>query len=270
MSNFLRLTKSIAAAMALTVASSASFASVIFKDGFEGGNLAAKTGGSSWDPAATLPVTSERAKTGSKSVKFHFGPDSNWAELRFQFDKPYQEVWFQMSMYVPANYTHRIGGDGPNNKIFRMWGNDYGNYEKIGYSVWPDDGGMSAIAADWDQHGAGLGPKGNFKSFFTAADLGKWMTVKIYAKAATATTKGTMKIWKNGTLLLTDTAVDNYTASEIHAYQYGYILGNANSGFAATTDFYVDDVVFATTEAELGGTTVVSPPNAPSLQVTPQ
>lgn len=266
--------KGLCAAVVLSASSSATMAAVIFKDGFEKGNLSATVGAAKWDGAPDVTVSSTRVKSGSYAAKLHFAADvGRWSQLQFDLGGQYKEVWMTMALYVPSNYYHRVGGDGPNNKIYRLWGTDYGNIEKVGYSVWSaaGDNGASFLAGDWNG-GAGLGPKGDSALFIGSADLGKWMTVKIYTKAATATTKGTIKIWKNGTLILSDTQVNNYTAGESHAYRYGYLIGNANSGFDQTTDFYIDDVVFATTEADLGGSTsaTVSPPSAPSLNVQAQ
>jgi hypothetical protein len=265
MSNSTRLFKGIVAAMALTAASTASFASVIFKDGFETGNLSFTSGGAKWTDWPDVTVSTTQKRTGSYAAKFHFG---NWAELRFDLGQLYSEVWISYSLYIPTNYTHRVGGDGPNNKFLRIWGNDYADIEKVGYSTWPSSGN-SDLQADWDT-GTGIGPKGSGTSnFISAADKGKWMTVKIYIKSVTASAKGSMKLWKNGVLLIDDSnAVSNYTAGNAHAYRYGYLLGAANSGFADSTDLFIDDVVFATTEAELSGV-AGSPPNAPSLSVQP-
>jgi hypothetical protein len=267
MRNSTPLFKGIVAALALTAASSASFASVIFKDGFETGNLSFTSGGAKWTDWPDVTVSNTQKRTGSNAAKFHFG---NWAELRFDLGRLYPDVWMSFSLYVPANYTHRVGGDGPNNKFLRVWATDYANTEKIGYSTWPSSGN-SDLQADWDTGGAGIGPKGSGTSnFISAADKGKWMTVKIYIKAGTsATAKGTMKLWKNGALVIDDSnTVNNFNANETHGYRYGYLLGAANSGYADSTDFFIDDVVFATTEGDLTGT-VVSPPNAPSLSVQP-
>lgn len=252
--------------------SSTGFAAVIFKDDFESGGLLTKLTASLttalWGDHPQVSVTADRAVSGSRASKFHFGSDSNWAELRFDLGKVYPEVWLSISMYVPSNYVHRVGGDGPNNKLLRLWGSDYNNWEKVGYSTWPDNG-LSSAAADWGGGGPGVGPKGQWAgNFIGSSDLGKWMKIKVQAKAATSSTPGTLRLWKNGVLVLNDSnALNNYTEGEPHGYRYGYLLGAANSGFAATTDIYIDDVVFATTEADLGDTQTHTPQPPGSIVV---
>lgn len=255
----------------LAVASSVSSATIIFQDDFETGGLAkvltSVLGTAKWGTKTSVAVVSTTlARSGNNAAKFSYG---NWAELRFDLGKLHPEVWMQMDLYIPSNYVHNSGGDGPNNKLFRLWGNTYDDIEKVGYSNWRNSSNYSNLITDWNLGGAGIGPKGNgTPNFIGPADLGKWMRIKIQVKAATATSYGTMKLWKNGVLLLDDTnKVNNYTAGESHAYRYGYLLGWANSAFVQATDLYIDDVIFATSESELGGVEIPLPKPPTSVTV---
>ncbi|MCK7577959.1 MAG: hypothetical protein MZV65_20815 [Chromatiales bacterium] len=124
-----------------------------------------------------------------------------------------------------------------------MWGVTYDDYEKIGASTWYNQG-YSDPQADWNSTGGGMGPSGqDDPSFVTASDLGKWMDVKIYVKAATATAKGTFQIWKNGTLVINNSnIVNNYVrgSSCLPLWLSPWML---HAGFSQTTNLYIDDVI---------------------------
>jgi hypothetical protein len=264
--------KLLVTACVLTLQTMGSSAEVLFKDDFEGGNLAAQVASAKWLDKADVSVSSTVVKSGKYAAKFHFtgntsADEDSWSELRFDLGKLNTELWMQYDLYIPANYKHR--GPGNNNKFLRLWGNDYADYEKIGISTWATSSNIySSLQGDWNSTGGGIGPSGDLSSdFINATDLGKWMTVKIYVKAPTASARGTMKVWKNGVIKLDNTGeINNYNAANPHAYRYGYLLGWANSGFAQDTDMYIDNVVFGTKETDISAT-VASPPMAPTLRV---
>jgi hypothetical protein len=237
----------------------AAWSSEIAKDDFESGKL----GKPLWIGDTYVSVVEGQAVSGTKAARFHFSGSpagDALAELRFDLGKPYRDLWFAYSFYIPKNYTHRQSG---NHKFFRLWGTDYGDKEKIGASTWgnsPADG-FSRLRCDWDSTGGGMGEGGkNYPNFITAADLGTWMRVMIHCEAATAEVKGTIQIWKNGTLIIDNpNQVALYKEGSIHAYKQGYLLGWANKGFAEDTDFYIDDVVFGTTRADVETTSPADP-----------
>lgn len=226
------------------------------RDGFEGGIF-----GPLWIGTTSVSLSSDRAHGGSRAAKFHFAGDpaitgDAWSELRFDLGAVHPELWIRYQLYIPGNYAHRdADGASDNNKFIRLWGSTYDDLEKAGASTWLDSppDGFSALITDWNRHGDGIGPKGGaFDRFIGPADRGTWIDVMIHAKAATATAFGGMRFWKNGVLAIDGTGtMDNYTPGEAHGYRYGYLLGWANTGFAADTDLYIDDVVFGTTQADV-------------------
>lgn len=244
-------------ALSLALAASSPLAAAeIARDGFESGTL----GGTLWGDATSVTVSADRAHTGSRSAKFHFAGDPSldadaWSELRFDLGAVYPDLWLRYRLFIPANFTHRDATGSDNNKFIRLWGSTYDDLEKVGASTWLDSpaDGHSSLIVDWNSHGDGIGPKGSVRErFIAAADRGTWMDVMIHATAATATTRGTFQVWKNGTLAIDGTGtVDNYTAGGAHGYRYGYLLGWANSGFTQDTDLFIDDVVFGTTQADV-------------------
>jgi len=270
------------AVAALSIASYSAHSEVLFQDGFESAAFATKTistvtgAVASWIDRDDVSVVSGHAKSGVYAAKLHFTGNLDpsvdaWSELRFDLGKLTPEVWIKYDLYIPANYIHR--GTGTNNKFFRLWGATYGEHEQVGASMWPNHNGdgFSRIVADWYCGSQGMTSCGQFNEpHIVASDRGTWVTFKIYVKAATAQNFGTMKIWKNNTLIVDDTnLVDNYFVSGTHAYRYGYILGWANSGFAQDTDFYLDNVIMGTAQADIDQTApaVASPPSSPLLQV---
>lgn len=275
--NFSRLANSLLLGCVLTAPIFSTHAAVLYKDDFEVGSLKYVLSAAKWleSDSANVTVSNAVVKSGRYAAKFHFAGNASlsadadaWAELRFDLGKVTNELWVKYDLYIPANYVHRKAASSNNNKFIRLWGGSYADKEKVGLSLWPN-GTSSSLQADWDL-GGGVGPDGQVvSSFIGASDLGKWMEVKIYVKAATASAAGTMKVWKNGALVINNTGLmKNYYANETHGYRYGYLLGWSNSGFTQDTDLYIDNVIFGTLEADVGGAAAVtSAPQAPVLRV---
>lgn len=219
--------------------------------------------------------------TGSANLSIDAGAGTN-----FNLGALYTKLFIEFDMYIPngtepwggAAYKHRDGLDADgtsgsdNNKFFRIWqrsrsdpspppgtsSDGYNSGEKVGASLWRDSANNSEIRADWSSPGGAIGPKGAPYTRYIdlSTDLGKWMRVKIFVASATATANGTIKIWKNDTLLIDNTnLVQNYEGLEPRGYQYGYLLGYSNSGFDANTKILIDNVHFYTpAENDLIGT----------------
>jgi hypothetical protein len=168
-------------------------------------------------------------------------------------------LWIAYKIYYPSNYVHRDADGTDNNKFFRLWGTDYNDKEKVGATSENTSGGGSSVRFTWDT-GTGQGPKGPSATLVDSSNKGRWTSIKIQVVAPTARKKGTLKMWKDGVLILNnENSVDNYNAASRHAYRYGYLLGWSNSGFSKDTYIYIDDVVFATKESDLVN---LSPPRS--------
>lgn len=265
------LVNSIFLASLLCLASNVTSAEVLFSDGFESGDFSHKENGGSWNSIEKVSVSTTQVRSGKYAAKFHFAGNTDlsadaWSELRFDVGKLTTEFWMQYDLYIPSNYKHRNPSGPANDKFFRLWGNDYNDTEKVGASTFPN-GGYSSLSGEWDDKVLGLTNGGGMTAYppqtsvaITSTDVGKWVTYKIYVKAATSSTTGTLKIWKNNTLILDATnKVNDYTSGEPHAYRYGYILGWSNSGYDQDTDFYLDNVTMATKESDLGGKAPMAP-----------
>jgi hypothetical protein len=188
--------------------------------------------------------------------------------MRFDLGALYSEVWIQFELFLPANFKHRAVSPS-NNKFFRIWPATYNDKAKIGasYSIYS---GAPQLKAEWTAPSPdtqGMTMRGTrMVEFISVSDLGKWMRIKIRATSPTASKAGTVDIWKNDVLVVdnTDTMNANVSAG-IYAYRYGYLLGWANSGFDEDTAILIDDVTFATSQADLPS--AVIPPSASDLSV---
>jgi hypothetical protein len=234
----------------------------IFQDGFETGNFSHTQGSARWaSPNGTVAVSSTRAKTGTYSAKFTFGPNpdgqDSWAELPFELGGNYPEVWCAYDLWVPSNYYHRSQGDGSNNKGFLyLWSGDYGSPSgpAMGPNFWPAGGGLPMQAGEsrmkgylwvpYDQH---IEPSVEAIYF---SDRGKWVHIVCHYKyASAANNDGCQEIWKTTDGVqrkLLDIRNGPWYMSSAPGFQRGYILGWSNSGFTDLTEMYVDNVIFST------------------------
>lgn len=226
---------------------------IIFADDFSSGDFSFTQGNAKWGSKVRVSVVE---KDGNPAANFtyigsHDLSEDAFAELRFDLGTVYSELWLSYDLFIPSNYHHRDATSSDNNKMLRLWHTKYGDAEKVGVSAWQNGKGMSVAIADWAKPGQGVGPKGEkIEDFINASDLGKWMRIKVYARAATANKKGTLKLWKNNKLLMNNEGLlDNYAANEKHGYRFGYLLGWSNSGFNEDTHLWIDNVVFSKKES---------------------
>lgn len=251
----------------LSVASSN--AEVIFMDDFSSGDLSKVQGSARWGGTRDVTVVNQSARfkfTGTSNPSGHA-----FSELRFDLGRLYPEVWVQFRLFIPANYKHRYPNSAAsNNKFIRLWPQNYDDLEKVGYSTWRSGSDYSSLRADWNI-GTGIGPKGdNVANFITDADKGRWMTIRIHAKAASSSSQhGTLRFWKNGTLIINNSnTVNNYRTGGLNAFRYGYLLGWANSGFDEDTYLSIDNVVFATSSSDLDGGSSSQPDPPPPTSLS--
>jgi hypothetical protein len=255
-------------------------AAVIFEDNFETANLSKRAGGFSWTSGVDVAVTNTRAKDGSHSLRFVFGPNGQnayaFAEQRFSLGGNYPEIWVSYDLYVPANYIHRTGGGGQNNKGFvHFWS---GNYENpsgplLGTEFWPKTSGTAnsygtlrlfAPKASLDEHLWDAMP-----TAIDSQDLGKWVRIVVRLKYATsANNNGIAEAWKTrpGGAPQKIMSITNgrWYVSGQPGFDQGYLLGWSNSGFTERTEFFIDNVAFSTTSLLGGAEPAPKAPEAPS------
>lgn len=242
-----------------------------FTDGFESGNLAYTQNGASWLVGTNTSVQSGRGNPGF-SLQFTFAgtpdasnPTNSIGEQRFELGALYVGLTTEFDLYIPdgteawggAAYTHRTAtSGGSNNKFYRVWpgtgsetspNDTYNEPGKLGLSLLPD-GLYSKLYCDWNSVDDGLGQtqRGTpADGFINASDLGTWISVKVYFyHAQNASERSIIRVWKNGSLVINETNINNYRADQVGGWGawYGYFLGAANTGFLNTTYLQVDNV----------------------------
>jgi hypothetical protein len=290
-------------ALALACTALPATAQVIFSDSFESGNLSHTQGSVKWAESSNTSVYSGFGHTGSHSLKYTWpaspaGVGAN-AEQRFNLGNNYTELYFEWYAYYPngteglgPKYVHQRSSPS-NNKFLRLWsgnqsdGNDgYSQFNvKVGAST--DVGGVATgdeqIYAEYGENMLGVGPFGttgaqpssSFANFMTDSYRGRWIDIRVHVKAATsANNNGVIQIWRDGAQVVNATNLPTYPSGGTgNYYNYGYLLGWANSGFAQATSVYIDDVTISTNGfgSTSSGTTstapvVPEPPQAVSVQ----
>jgi len=234
----------------------------IFADGFESGDSSHTQGGARWSATiGNVEVSDANPHAGNYSLEFLFPGKVDAANTDatqyFDLGDLYGELWLQWKLFIPENYAHPgTGTGGSNRKFLRLWSDDYTHDKgKVGISTW----WPNTIQADWNSSysSVAVGPKGaKYLSFVEEADKGKWMTVRVQFKAPTKSngvvTPGTIRIWKNGALIIDDTdQLVDYFDDWPNKYRRGYLLGAFNHGFYEDTKFYIDDFVAAESEGAL-------------------
>jgi len=219
---------------------------IIAEDNFESGRLSSVWNGPRADMVVRLPASTGRS--GYAMEFFYPGVADNedgWAEARFDLKADYAKLAIEFDLFVPSNYFHRVPGDRTNNnKFFRLWQRTYDDVEKLGASMMSEgSSGNSTIGSDYRIESSwGISTAiTESRSFITSADRGKWMSIRIEVIAATDTTNGSIKIYKNDALHLSDTKIKNHVRGT-QGFRYGYLLGWANSGFSQDTRLYVDNL----------------------------
>ena len=240
----------------------------VFQDDFEGYAVGASVGGGGndafrWSPPRYTDVSSARARSGTRSLRFRYGPvepngDSHmWAEQRFSL-KPVQEYWVEFYIYIPENYYHNKGNSSHNNKFFDWWGpNGYSPSGQGGagaFQTWADGNGGSTINVarygTTDRHMMYPDHPGNGGRFIDASHRGTWQRIRVHLKLSdVGRSNGIMRLWRGDQLIVnvTDDA-NNATTVENNIITNGYLLGYDNGRFLEDTYFYIDDFKYYTSD----------------------
>jgi hypothetical protein len=267
------------ASTAFTVGTST--VTVVFQDNFESGDFSHAQNGVHWSSVVSLDVTSAISHGGTHAARYREGDSGDWAELRFDGLANLPEVYMQYYLYLPSgNESPSVGPKariigGLNDKFFRLWGggddgynfgvgnllNPFGN--KIGASTWGDGSGVNgSLGGEFEFSSTGVqtamgeifgdNDAGNVQhaSFFTDANRGRWVQIRIRAKnASAANNDGVLQMWIDGNLVISWTTLHNgniYGVGGPTGYTTGYILGWANNGWPAGQYVYLDDFTITT------------------------
>jgi hypothetical protein len=231
-----------------------SYASAVpfFQDSFESGDLSHMENSAAWTDSATTAVSADKAHTGTRSLKFTFAGSSSdgaWSEQRFTL----------------GSAKRVTGNAATNNKVIRLWGEDYNEALKMGASFWA--GSISLLQPDaywtgWPQYlscaSDGPGPSDALPGSWTLTteDLGKWHSFEFHFRPDDGSGNGAYEFWVDGEKKISHTALSYAGAPCSPGYfKNGYLLGWANSGFDQDTYIFIDDVAFSTSYIGAGGGT---------------
>jgi hypothetical protein len=253
---------------------SGSAAEPLFFDDFSSGDLSHAENGVSWAGSTNAAVYSGFGRSSPYSLRLYFqggasGSDS-FAEQRFDLGigNNYTNITLEWYAYYPdgteglgAKFVHR--GDSPNNnKLFRLWkgdrldgNNGYSDYthkhgastlqsanvagDELAFVEWSDGGEMDSNGSHYNPSAAR-----SVENFITDDYRGRWVPMKVVSRSATsANNDGVIEVWRDGTRVLNATTLDSYSivGASGNDFDFGYIMGWANSGFADNTYMYIDD-----------------------------
>jgi len=236
----------------LTAAANIAIAGVQFSDGFESGNLSHSESGIDYGQIESAKVSSKKAKSGSKSLQFHFVPNSHgndaFSEVRMTLPRR-DELWIKYDLFIPTNYQHRDVSPA-NNKFLAVYRDPYTNPGfQVNFSLEPDGSGGSWLAG-YINHKGNEAPRqydDESEFFITDSDLGKWMSLIMHIKVPSGkNSKDTvMQMWKNGHLVANYKGVNAHGGDNKNYIDELYLLGWSNSGFKNDTYFYLDNIVIS-------------------------
>ena len=247
---------------------------LIHSDDFSDFQLGVLQGEFTWTTSSNVTVQPDPDDAGNDTLQFQFIGNADpaadaGAEVRYSTDL-HQEIWFKYRLYVPSNYIHRNATGADNNKgFFNIWGDTYAAQDvamRIEFERKSDTESRIVMYAFQGQNSFSTQINGSTDSdgriatdlvCIATADLGTWMDIVVNAKVSDrGSTNGRCTVWKNGVLFCDYRDVDNSSAVEAssNAYNGGYLLGYANSGFTSTTDMNIDDYYIGTSAASIGFT----------------
>jgi hypothetical protein len=120
---------------------------------------------------------------------------------------------------------------------------------KLGFSTLPIGNGDSRLITEYGTNRKGVGPRGTaFDSrAITDSRRGRWLKVQVHVRLATvANNDGVMEMWVDGVKTISNQRLPLYPAGGVGNYlRHGYLMGWANSGFAATGVTFIDDVIIS-------------------------
>jgi hypothetical protein len=197
---------------------------------------------------------------GYDCLRFRFGPDAlgadSSAEQRFTLGRQIQELWLEYWLHIPSNFALRA--DFPaNNKFLSLWP---ANYSTVGETY---------VVTEFERNGTdtsyarilGLGDQfyanGTFlirggdavqnSNFISAARANQWHRIRVHYKIASgaAQTDGVYEGWiGNERMWRSRTDWVFWSTGGLNYIGAGFLMGYANSGYEAETDFHLRDIKF--------------------------
>lgn len=217
-------------------------------------------------------------KHGQHSLRFRYPAGEMWVQQNFNLGSAYRDIWFRYWVRVPVNYTH--GKTRPNNhKFFALWMDKYsikGEGGSVYWNFWRDsDGGSSITVSSNRGNYSTTGSQIQRKKFIKVPeDRGRWMQVvfNIVASSSVDSSDGYIAFWRRWEGEREFTQMHEVTNVKLptpsgspNGFIKGYLMGWANGGYAADTEWLIDDFEVAT--HSLLNTSKFFAPNTPILQI---
>jgi len=255
-------------------------------NGSDPNNTDIQVGPGNWHDNFFTRVSTDQAKTGTKSLKFPFqGFAEEVCELWYDLAQNVTEIWIKYDLFIPTNYTivdSNPGSDlalGGGDKEWVVFSDGYStNYFTVilgRYFQRRDIDGGTAITPPTQVFQLGNISATNIagtREYYTVpdfvaysqeclldinVDLGTWQRRILHLKMPTSaiSNDGVCEYWNtkaNGTTYKIIDVHDgpwygaNLNSTGGNYMNGGYMLGSCNSGFDEATNFYIDNVVWST------------------------
>jgi hypothetical protein len=228
-----------------------------FSDSFDNGQRN-NASGFSWGSQTYASVSNERSYSGGYALKFQFAAaplgQDGWSEQRFNLGRNVTELWVEYYMFLPTNFVVR--NDQPaNNKFIALWADNYsteGDLQVITEFEYRDsaNAGARMLSLSENYPTSTIRDKGyHLSNFLTTSMAGKWHRVRVHFRASSASQNkdGIYEGWIGDTLAWRSVDWSFWYPGGKNYIRNGYLMGWANSGYAQSTDFFIDDVKFFTT-----------------------
>ncbi len=269
----------------LIVSASTVKAEIVFQDGFETGSMSHSENGFRWaqnnrtsivrDDGCAVHINPPNCVEGNPgrwengpgvagrhSMRFRYPAGQAMSEQRFNIGGAYEEIWIRYWLRVPINFNMNPQGPNSSNnnqKFFALWQDSYstrGTGGNIQWNFWRQaHNGGARFSFSMSNDSVGSGHHGHYDDFMLPEDAGRWMQVVLYAKTASGNDSldGEARLWRRWEnepdfTLISESQGRGFGVPESGpaGWQAGYVMGWANSTYAETTEFLLDDFVVST------------------------
>lgn len=224
---------------------------------FESETVGAKAvGGTSFEVASpTTTITTDMVANGSKAAKMYHAAGDGGVMGYVSFPSAVGsggEIWARGNFYFASPWNWACN---PVIKVLRGAHIANSSGGNVGYlSVFADAQGNILLSNE---------PAGVQKSSGVKFDVDKWQSIEMYVKISSGS--ALFRIWKNGVLIIEDTARTTNSSSDYA--DFSYIMSNWNGGSPQNQTQYLDDFIWTSTtpaQRDSKGNPMIGPTGAVS------
>ncbi|MBT1071823.1 polysaccharide lyase [Pelotalea chapellei] len=185
--------------------------------------------------SGSTTITTDKVSGGSKAAKMYHAAGDGGVMGYVSFPGAVGnggEIWARGNFYFASPWNWACN---PVIKVLRGAHIANASGGNVGYlSVFADAAGNIVLSNE---------PAGVQKLTSAKFDVDKWQTIEMYVKLSTGS--ATFRIWKNGVLILEDTARTINSTSDYA--DFSYIMSNWNGGSPQNQTQYIDDFIWTNT-----------------------